>query len=450
MRFDSLYFLFFFLAIFGLSRLRNIGPIVYITASFLFYIVAGWKDLVLIFSLIILNYSASFIVKKRLVLPATIILNIGTLIFFKYREFLSGSFLPQEIFSAEVIIPLGISFYIFQMIAYQVDLVRGHCSLIKSFPKFFLFIGFFPQLVAGPIVRARQLTSQIDRLFSKGPKKNIIISLGLGLCLLGLVKKVILSDSIAPLVDNAFSELPSGAADAWQGVMMFGFQIYYDFSGYSDIALGLAYLLGVRLPINFRQPYLAKNPQEFWQRWHITLSTWIRDYLYIPLGGSRVGGRLAQLFVLLFVMSVMGLWHGANWTFALWGIGWGLAIALWRYGGVYLNKIPALSWTLTMLIAFTLWVFFRAPDLNFAIQYIQTMFSFNLSVPTISISIWAWVGLVILALFHKLEGWFYNIRGVLLLKNMNSAFYYGVLGGLCVWVLMMPKLLDNPFIYFRF
>ncbi len=452
MRFDSLYFLFFFLAIFGLSRVRHIGsviyPGVYIAASFLFYIVAGWKDLALILSLIILNYGASFIVRRRLVLPAVIILNLGTLVFFKYSAFLSASFLPQDIFNADIIIPLGISFYVFQMIAYQVDLVRGHCNFIQSFPKFFLFIGFFPQLVAGPIVRASQLTSQIDRLFSQGARKNIIYSLGVGLCLLGLIKKVILSDSIAPLVDDAFLALPMGAIEAWNGILLFGFQIYYDFSGYSDIALGLAYLLGFRLPINFRQPYLAKSPQEFWQRWHITLSTWIRDYLYIPLGGSKVGGRLAQLAVLLFVMSVMGLWHGANWTFALWGIGWGLAIALWRFGGGYLNKVPMLSWFLTMMIAFTLWVFFRAPDISFAIEYIKIMFSFNFS--SGAISLWGILALVLLGIFHSVEGKFYNIRGVRFLKRKNTAFYLGLLGGLCVLILILPKMLDNPFIYFRF
>lgn len=266
MRFDALYFLLFFIVIFGLSRVRNIGPLIYIGASLLFYIVAGWKDVALILSMIVINYGLSFQIHKKFMLPLTIIVNIGILLFFKYSAFLSENFLPQEIFSTDIIIPLGISFYTFQMIAYQVDLVRKDCVHISSFPKFFLFIGFFPQLVAGPIVRANQFLPQLDRIFSGVPQKHIIYSLGLGLCLLGLIKKVILSDSIAPVVENAFTTLPNGMAEAWQGVMLFGFQIYYDFSGYTDIALGLAYLLGVKLPLNFRQPYLSKSPQEFWYR----------------------------------------------------------------------------------------------------------------------------------------------------------------------------------------
>lgn len=447
MRFDALYFLIFFATVFCLSRFKAIAPVVYLLASVLFYIVAGWQDCLLIISMIVFNYVMSFgVLRHKLVLPCVVSANVGTLVFFKYRIFLDGIVLSQSIFTGDIIIPLGISFYTFQMIAYQVDISRGACQLIRSLPKFFLFIGFFPQLVAGPIVRANQMRMQIDRFFEKGKQKNIIISLGLGLILLGLIKKVMLSDSIAPLVDKSFMSLPETAAAAWQGAILFGFQIYYDFSGYSDIALGLAYLLGFKLPINFRQPYLAKNPQEFWQRWHITLSTWIRDYLYIPLGGSREGSRGRQVTILLLVMGTMGLWHGANITFLYWGIGWGLTIALWRIFGKYLSKAPAVSWGILMVICFTLWVFFRAPDVDFALAYTQTMFSMNVG----SLPLTFVVGLVFLSAFHVIEGRFYNQRGVRLMKKINRPFFYGLFIGLCLLILMLPKNLDNPFIYFRF
>lgn len=448
MRFDALYFFFFFAIIFGLSRFKSIAPAIYIIASVLFYVVAGWKDCLLIILMILFNYCISFfIMKYKPALPIAILSNIGILVFFKYRVFLDGILLSQNLFSPEIIIPLGISFYTFQMIAYQVDLSRRTCSHIKSFPKFFLFIGFFPQLVAGPIIRANQLREQIDQFFKRKSQKKIIFSLGLGLILLGLIKKVILSDSLAPLVDESFSSIPETMAIAWQGAVLFGFQIYYDFSGYSDIALGLAYLLGFKLPINFRQPYLSKNPQEFWQRWHITLSTWIRDYIYIPLGGSRKGGWVQQAVVLLSVMAVMGLWHGANITFLYWGIGWGLAIFIWRIWGKYLYKTPYLSWTLLMIVCFTLWVFFRAPTIHFALDYIKIMFlPFEIG----SLSISALLLFSFLAVFQIFEGRFYNQKGLWFMKKINTSFFYGVLLGGCFLILMFPKDLNNPFIYFRF
>jgi alginate O-acetyltransferase complex protein AlgI len=448
MRFDSLYFLLFFAVVFGLSRLRSIGPALYIIAGFAFYIVAGWQDFLVFAGMAVLNYLAALVVyKNKSILPLVLLLNTLPLLYFKYSGFLSGAFLAQSIFDTEILIPLGISFYTFQMIAYQVDLARGHYEPIRSFPRFYLFVSFFPQLVSGPIVRAKDTAPQIGKLFDRGPRKNLIYALGLGLCLLGLIKKIVLADSLAPFVNTAFSQMPTTMAQAWEGILIFGFQLYYDFSGYSDIVLGLAYLLGVRLPINFRQPYLAQSPSEFWRRWHITLSTWVRDYIYIPLGGNTLKG-LAQLFALLFVMGLMGLWHGANWTFVAWGLGWGAAIVFWRYTETYMRKIAGLSWVLTMLVVFTLWVFFRAPDIDYALGYIRTMFSFDMN--GYVFSAWLWVGILILVSLHRLESLFYNIKGIRFAKNYNSIIVCGLLAGLCLFLLILPKALNNPFIYFRF
>lgn len=448
MRFDSLYFLLFFIIIFGLSRIRAIGSAVHIIAGFAFYIVAGWQDFLVFALMIILNYLASFrVYKNKYLLPAILTLNTLPLLYFKYSVFFSGGFISQSIFNAEILIPLGISFYTFQMIAYQIDIARGQTLPIRSFAKFYLFISFFLQFTSGPIVRAKDTASQIGRLFDRGPRKYLIYSLGLGLCLMGLIKKIIFADSLSPFVNKAFSELPSTMVQAWEGILIFGFQLYYDFSGYSDIVLGLAYLLGIRLPINFRQPYLAQSPSEFWKRWHVTLSTWVRDYLYIPLGGNKLKG-LPQLLALLFVMGLMGLWHGANWTFLIWGLGWGAAIVFWRYTEQYMKIIPGLSWTLTMFVVFTLWVFFRAPDISFAMQYIKTMFSFNFGLGYSSVFIWS--GLLALAIFHKAESFFYNKRGIKIAKKMNYAFIWGLLIGLCLCLVMLPKAMNNPFIYYRF
>ncbi len=449
MRFDALYFLFFFAIVYGLSKIPRIGPAVYILASFLFYIVAGWQDLALIITMIIFNYGASFYVSRsKIVFSTTVAINLATLLYFKYSSFLGSSLGANEIFNTQIIIPLGISFYVFQMIAYQVDIVRGTCRQITSFPRFYLFVAFFPQLIAGPIVRANDISNQINRLFKKGQRNNTIISLGLGLCLLGLVKKVILSDSLAPIVDTNFSIMPDTALAAWQGILTFTFQIYYDFSGYSDIALGLGYLLGIRLPINFKQPYLAKSPQEFWQRWHITLSQWVRDYLYIPLGGNKIKGPIKQLTALILVMTLMGLWHGANWTFAAWGASWGVAILLWRIGAPFFNKRPLVSWLGTLLVTVILWVFFRAPNMGFALDYLQIMFTpSTLNMNNLS---WIWSGMIVLGGLHLLEGRYYNLKGIKLMKKINQPFCWGILIGLCFTILLLPKALDNPFIYFRF
>lgn len=449
MQFDALYFGLFFLCVYFVSRVTKIRPYIYLVASTVFYFVAGLQDLALIVGLIVVNYGVSFLVTKhKLSLPLIICANIGTLVFFKYSAFFNGILIAQNIYDTEIIIPLGISFYVFQMIAYQVDLVKNRCPQIASFPQFCLFVAFFPQLVAGPIVRAQEMFTQISRLFKGGGRKNIIVSLGLGLCLLGLVKKVILSDSLSPFVDVSFSTLPDNMGAAWEGALLFGFQIYYDFSGYSDIALGLAYLLGIRLPINFRQPYVAINPQEFWKKWHITLSTWIRDYLYIPLGGNRIGGKIGAFIILMSVMCVMGLWHGANVTFVVWGIGWGVAIAMWRYFGGPLKRFPLISWMLTMIVTFTLWVVFRSPDLAFAYEYVQMMFFFGAN-PLDGLS-WIWVGFVLLFGFQLFEGRWFNIHGVRYMKKINTYFYQGVLLGSIFLILMLPKASDNPFIYFRF
>ncbi len=296
-----------------------------LAASIAFYSVAGLRDSLLAATIIFVNYAFQFPVRRdaRWLWPA-LALNFGCLIYFKYRVFLSTA-AGLDFYERGIVIPLGISFYVFQLSAFLIDIGRGKAEPFTSFARFALFKLFFGQLIAGPIMRWRVFGPQINRLFDGKLPRPRFIGIGLGLCVLGLVKKVVFADSLAPFVDDFFREGPANALAAWVGAWLFGFQIYFDFSGYSDMALGIAFLFGLRLTTNFRQPYLARTPQMFWQHWHITLSMWIRDYLYIPLGGGK-GSFGRQACVLIVVMALAGLWHGANWTFLIWGVTWALAI----------------------------------------------------------------------------------------------------------------------------
>ncbi len=380
-------------------------------------------------------------------------MNFGCLAYFKYRVFLATA-AGFDVFTDKIIIPLGISFYIFQLSAFLIDLSRGHAQPFYSLPRFALFKLFFGQLIAGPIMRWREFGPQVNRLFEGKVRRHRLLGIGLGLCLLGLVKKVVLADSFAPFVDRVFLQGPASASVAWLGVWLATFQVYFDFSGYSDIALGLGYLFGLRLAVNFRQPFFAQTPTEFWRRWHMTLSFWIRDYLFIPLA-RRMGSRGGLAAALLVSLALAGLWHGANWTFVIWGVAWGLAIILWRIARVPLARLGRAQWILTFSICLTLGPFFRAADLSSALSYIATLFS-GLPSGTAPFPDDDTGGLLILAgcasllLLHWLEGWLHTPRTVLLMRRIDGQALRAMLAGLAFWLLLLPKATKIPFIYFRF
>lgn len=460
MSFDSPLFLVFFLVVFVLvRRLPKFGGVILLIASVAFYSVAGLLDMGLVLAVVLINYVLSFLVARhRRGLWVVVLANLAILAFFKYRHF----FMPElaaevaDFYQGEILIPLGISFYIFQAVAYQADLAAGRTAHIRSLWHFALFILMFAQVIAGPIVRANALEPQVARAFAgrlRGGRRYW--SLGLGLCLLGLVKKVGLADSLAPYVDSVFTLGPADTFTAWAGAVLFAFQIYFDFSGYSDIAVGGGYLLGFRLPLNFRQPYLAKDPREFWQRWHITLSTWIRDYLYIPLGGSRVGGIGWQSLVLLLTMGLAGLWHGANWTFVFWGVLWGLYLAVWRLLGTYLQRLGVLSWGLHLIVVMVLWVFFRARDVDESFSYIGVMFGAAgwgeyVLAENVMQMLLVTLGIALLMGSQWFEAWFMEFRRVISWRRLDAPVVWGVMMGLIMWLVMNPKTVTNPFIYFRF
>ena len=370
------------------------------------------------------------------------------------------------------VLPLGISFYSFQLLAYQIDCARGRIPPDTRASRFVLFITFFPQLIAGPIVRAHQLLPQLSALFRAKGRRVRLITFGLGLCCLGLVKKIILADSLAPFVDDIFLAVPDNAFVAWTGAWLFAFQIYFDFSGYCDIAIGCAFLLGLRLPTNFRTPYLSTSPREFWQRWHITLSTCIRDYLYIPFGGNK-GGLIRQFVVLVAVMGIAGLWHGAGWTFVVWGTLWGIYMGVVRAAQQWLGApnretvVPrplgfmvGLSWLPHLAVVLCLWVFFRAPNIEFAITYVGVMFGAGSGAglwPQWPLAAAGGAGLMLLHLGEsRLLG--HGRRTdlgvdrsmIVLMRRLERPLWRGLLAEVCFWLVVLPTYGNNPFIYFRF
>jgi len=328
-------------------------------------------------------------------LAMSLVANLGLLAFFKYTYFVYDNIhiiassigvdaVPADL-GLRIILPLGISFYTFQSISYTIDVYRGVIVPTNSFGLFFTYVTFWPQLIAGPILRAAEV---IPLLQARRTWNRSFLSAGVALIVAGLFKKVVLADNIAPVVDYAFRLEPAlmNAFEVWTASILFGFQIYFDFSGYSDIAIGSALLCGIPFPKNFDWPYLSTSPRDFWKRWHISLSSWIRDYLYLPLtrqqfqtrstGGMSVAtetsGRTRALF---FTWAIMGLWHGAAWTFVLWGVYHAFAVYSFRALKPLrvLDRLPFVSWGLTLAVCMAGWIPFRAPSLDHALAMFATI-----------------------------------------------------------------------------
>jgi len=385
MLFNSLPFLFGFLppvlAVYWLLAHRDTARLWFLlAASVVFYGYWDWRFLPLLIGSILVNwlFAEAFFASGRRALPvAAIVLNLVSLAAFKYLAFLAsileaatGWHLPKS----PLLLPIGISFFTFHNIIYMADLLRGR-SPRYSLRDYGLYIALFPQILAGPLVRYYEIVPQF-RLSPLREGWDLRLAQGVGLFLCGLAKKIFIADALAANADPIFAQAGHAAvssSEAWTASLIFPFQIYYDFSGYSDMAIGLALMLGFALPYNFDVPYRATNPREFWRRWHMTLSRFLRDYLYIPLGGNR-HGLVNQITALMVTMALGGLWHGAGWGFVLWGClhGLGLAVCvLWQRAGL---AMPApLGWLLLMLFLFLTWIFFRAPSLAAAWQILTAL-----------------------------------------------------------------------------
>jgi D-alanyl-lipoteichoic acid acyltransferase DltB (MBOAT superfamily) len=352
--------------------------------SYVFY---GWWDPRFL-ALIVVSTTIDFIAAQRIArtdctrtrrtwLLTSLAGNLGLLGFFKYWNFFAASLVDAlatfgwslSPVTLSIILPVGISFYTFQSIAYTVDVYRGQLRPERNPVTFAAYIAFFPQLVAGPIERAASLLTQFQRPTRVTP--NDVLE-GLWLFLWGLTKKVIVADSLAPLADQAFAGEPGTTGSMLTGLLAFSLQIYGDFSGYSAMARGMARWFGFRLSVNFLSPYTATNLADFWRRWHRTLSFWLRDYLYIPLGGSR-GRRHTTARNLLLTMILGGLWHGAAWTFVIWGLLHGLGLILHHAVNRALPRLAGLL--ITQLFVLYGWIFFRSPDLATALVFQRTLLS---------------------------------------------------------------------------
>ena len=393
MLFNSLTFFCFLPIVFVLywsvrTNLR-VQNIFLLFASYVFY---GWWD-VRFLTLIIASTAVDFIlgkimdtasssVKRKLLISASMIFNLGLLGVFKYYNFFIENFvvlsdrmgLSTNLVLLKIILPVGISFYTFQTMSYTIDIYRKKLKHTSDFIAFAAFVGYFPQLVAGPIERAAHLLPQLGeiRVFNSTNAAN-----GLRQALWGFFKKVVIADAVAPLVDLAFSNPESYSSLALiLGAVLFSIQIYCDFSGYSDIAIGISKLFGIELKQNFRTPYFSRDIGEFWRRWHISLSTWFRDYIYIPLGGSK-GSTALKIRNTFAIFLVSGFWHGANWTFIFWGlINAILFLPLMLSKGnrkhldhATLKDTHKIIWTFTLTTL--AWIFFRADSLSEAMDYLQ-------------------------------------------------------------------------------
>ena len=458
------------------QKRRQIG-ILMVSSYVFFWFASGWHMLLLLTSTIVdwtagkkIHESEDQKIRKRW-LMGSLTLNLGLLAVFKYLDFLIESWNwasfridgAPEIDTLGLLLPVGISFYTFQTMSYTIDIYRRKNKPYDDFLSFSCYAAFFPQLVAGPIVRSEHFRKEIENPLAFDP---MLFRLGLTLIVYGLAKKLIIADNVAIHVNEIFVEgAPlDNLGLVWWGAVAFGIQIYCDFSAYTDIAIGSALLFGIRLPENFDSPYAATSPQDFWRRWHISLSTWLRDYLYIPLGGSRNGPRV-MLFALMMTMLLGGLWHGASWNFVLWGLLHGLLLI----GHRWLKKrqliqtmferlpktAPVVGWIVTQYFVFMTWLVFRVEDTSILIPSLKTFVGMNahwdtlemynalpeIKYLTFGIAILFFIGHFISWKMGGLKYW---------IANRNSFIWGLVIGGMLSLAFLLRPAETVDFIYFRF
>ncbi|TAH11972.1 MAG: MBOAT family protein [Sphingobacteriia bacterium] len=472
MIFNSYTFVVFFIIVMILHNLPfswKTKKINLLLASYIFY--AAWNPvfiLLLWLSTIIDFYVGKALYvqedkrKKNILLVVSLIGNLCMLIFFKYGTFLLDNFLTLvNAFGVDfhpakpnIILPAGISFYTFTTLCYTIDMYKKESAPVKSLLDFSLFVTFFPHLVAGPIVRPPQLVPQFEN--ERKASQDQIIQ-GLFLLSLGLFMKVVLADSMLAVAANAVfnSNQPLASLDAWMGVLAFSGQIFFDFAGYSTCAIGVAACLGFALPQNFLYPYAAIGFSDFWRRWHITLSAWLRDYLYIPLGGNR-NGKFKTYRNLMITMLLGGLWHGANWTFVAWG---GLhGFYLWVEKAILdarkeTNKPSFVPKFLLAMATFFLvnvtWVFFRAGTFTQAGSILQSMFGMMPQGNAVLTTLAIWkVGVIVVGMF--LAQWLMRNRLVLEVIPKLSWWAFGSIWAVMLLLLIWSQESGSSFIYFQF
>jgi alginate O-acetyltransferase complex protein AlgI len=487
MLFNTVEFIVFFavvLALIVIIKNRKYQHIFLLASSYFFFYFSSNYLVVLLFSSALLDFyiakeiwKSKNILHKKLLLIISLAGNLGLLGFFKYADFAIMQFnilgnyfdLSNEITLLNLALPIGISFYTFQTIGYTVDVYRNQLQPSKSFREFALYVSFFPQLVAGPIIRAKdflpQLREKIENVNSKQILRKIIIDnsnfkLGITIMAFGFFKKIFFADNLAPFVNEIFN-YPMGL-DSFAiitATLAFGIQIYADFSGYSDIAIGAALILGFKIPKNFNKPYFAISPTDFWKRWHISLSSWLKDYLYIPLGGNKKSSTRTYTN-LIIVMFLGGLWHGASWNFVVWGLLHGFYLAIHK---LLKNKVGTpkffqnkfgkiIAILITQYFVFLAWIPFRVHDTEFMLYSIQKYIFIDFDIfDAIEFIQFNKFTFGIIGLFFILQLFSYRKPlFVLSISKLKLRYWTIVLTVLFMAVIFFSGAQSSDFIYFRF
>jgi alginate O-acetyltransferase complex protein AlgI len=471
MLFNSFGFLLFFpfIGLFYFLIPSKFRILFLLIASYFFYM--NWKPVyaLLILTSTLITYGCGISIarsrlhqRKKVLLVVSLILNFGILFFYKYFNFIGESItyifgtlnIGMTIPNFDLLLPVGISFYTFQAVGYSIDVYRGDIVAEKSFLKYALFVSFFPQLVAGPIERAKNLLPQFDKTFSF--EYNRVVE-GMKLILWGYFMKIVVADRLSVYVDTVFNNVAyhSGITLLF-ATILFSFQIYCDFAGYSNIAIGTAKVLGFNLMTNFKRPYFSTSITDFWRRWHISLSTWFKDYLYIPLGGNRVSKKRVY-FNLLTTFVISGLWHGANWTFVIWGALHGIYQIIEKF--IFKKKSIRKSKSIVenifrkfitfALVCFT-WIFFRANNVTDAFIVVNSIFTkkgslFLNNIDSITLGV---MGIITLLSFEYLHE--KNDGNFVLLKNNNILIRWAAYIMLVFTLLLFGVFDGGQFIYFQF
>ena len=456
MIFNSNIFLFAFLPVvftlFWLAWTKQQRYVLMTVAGYVFYGYWDWRFCFLLLFSSLVSFGAAVLIEgaktgrgRRAWMTLSVGVDLALLGFFKYFNFFASSLhaviptVPLPVL--QIVLPVGISFYTFHTISYIVDVADGRIRATRNLFEYLTYVSLFSQLVAGPIVRFREIEEDLEKI--DGPPRQDFMARGIGFFVVGLIKKAIVADSIAAFLDPALASYATlSMAGAWLAALGYTFQIYYDFSGYSDMAVGLGYLFGIRIPQNFNAPYRAVGPRDFWRRWHMSLSSWLRDYLYIRLGGNRLGDARMKIN-LMVTMLLGGLWHGANWTFVVWGAYHGLLLIAERLVEPRWDRVPvAIRRAVTFGLVVFSWVLFRSTDLTMAGHWMGAMLGLGAGGQEVPLPLTVLVVLCLVAVNTVPETW--DIRfGI---KYRWAPVY--ALGFLIAYLFVNGR--NSPFLYYQF
>jgi alginate O-acetyltransferase complex protein AlgI len=473
MVFSSIVFILYFLPLFLLvyyiadKKYKNFIILIF---SIIFYSWGAPKFIFVILGTTFLDFhlvkwmsQTRIVIHRQLMLALSVSVNLGLLLYFKYSNFFIGnvnvllsSLGVTGIHWTKLVLPIGISFYTFETITYVVDVYRKVHKPLINFWDYQVYIILFPKLIAGPIIRYHEIADQITDRSSNETIDNKLT--GFYRFIIGLAKKVLIANQMGFMADSIFS-MDYSSLDtftAWIGILAYTFQIYFDFSGYSDMAIGLGKMIGFRFPENFNNPYISQSITEFWRRWHITLGNWMRNYLYIPLGGNRVESKYRLYINLWFVFLASGLWHGASWSFVIWGAYHGLFLVLERIflGRIFLRIGKFFSTVITFFIVVIGWVFFRIENLTESLMFLKSLFTFNFKPINFDPEFYTFLIIALIFAFFAYSKKGFELQNILYGDHHSNKLHF-VIATFCIviFAISISSITAsgfNPFIYFRF